>query len=121
MIYENSTLQKIIAFLGLRFPVAEFSRELGYSKSAVSNYINGNKPLSESFVRALEKRYKLKFEDFVGEKIMQKIPALKPDNIQEVAVFVAENQDALMKDPLFRTVIESLFLKSEIQDLKRND
>ncbi|AGO47836.1 helix-turn-helix domain containing protein [Cellulophaga phage phi46:1] len=120
MIYDSKTIQKVAAYLQIRFPVAEFSRELNYSKSAISNYLNGNKPISQSFVDAIEKTYKIKVADFISKKSATVAPALKMDNIKAIAVFVAENQDALMKDPLFKTVVESLFLKSEIQDLNKN-
>ncbi|SDT46475.1 hypothetical protein SAMN05192545_3947 [Maribacter dokdonensis] len=121
MIYDKKTLERIISYLQLRFPVAELSSELNYSKSAVSNYLNGNKPISAAFVESLEKHYKIKFEDFVTGSPAKRFPALKMDNTKEISIFIAENANELMKDPLFKTVIESLFLRSEIQSLKNDN
>lgn len=114
MIYTKETLEKIAKHLKMRFPVAEFSRDLGYSKGAVSNYMTGKKPVSTSFVRSIENHYKINADEFTDAGAL-----LNLTNIKELSTFIAENQDELMKDPLFRTVIESLFLRKEIDSLRK--
>lgn len=113
MKYNKELLQKIADYLELRFPVAEFAEELGYSKGAVSNYMSGNKPVSENFVRSIENHYKINAKDFMpGAKPMR--GELTLDRTKEIAVFIAKNKDELMRDPLFKTVVESLYLREEL-------
>lgn len=120
MVYTTKTLEKMIAFLRLRFPVAELSQELGYSRGAVSNYINGKKPISEAFIQAIEQNYGIKAEDFIDGAVPIR-GQLSLSRTKEIAVFIAENQDKLMEDPLFKTVVESLFLRDEITRLRAKD
>ena len=115
MIYTKETLQRIVDYLNLRFPVAELSEELGYSKSAVSNYLSGKKPVSESFVKSIENKYNINGADFTEVGIKHQT---SPQKIKDLASFIAQNQDVLMRDPLFKTVIESLFLRKEITRLR---
>lgn len=120
MRYNKELLQKIADYLQLRFPVAEFSEELGYSKGAVSNYMSGNKPVSENFIRSIENHYKIKVEDFMpGAKPMR--GDLTLERTKEIAVFIAKHKDELMKDPLFRTVVESLYLREELDRLRASE
>lgn len=115
MVYTKESLERIIDYLNIRFPVAELSDELGYSRSAVSNYINGKKPISESFIKSLENKYGIRAADFTETGIKYRT---SPQKIKDLASFIAENQDVLMQDTLFRTVIESLYLRKEIKKLR---
>lgn len=121
MIYKAEILKKMIDYLEIRFPVKELSETLGYSKGAVSNYLNGNKPVSESFVHSLENHYNISYGDFCETKDGGIGPdlTLTPDNIKKLSVFISENKVALMGDPLFKMVIQNLFLTSEIKSLRK--
>lgn len=121
MTYDNKTLQRIVAYLQLRFPVAELSRELEFDKSTISNWLNGNKPISQSFIDRLEAHYKISVKDFMRSKVVNLAPSLEMDNLKEVAVFVAENKDALMKDPLFSAVLQSLCLEFDRKSRSKVD
>lgn len=64
MLMSESVLKKIVNHLRIRFPIAELSRELDYSKGVVSQYYNGKKEMSENFKELLENKYKINVQEF---------------------------------------------------------
>ena len=68
-IMSDSVLMKIAKKLKIRFPVAELSRELDYSKGVISQYYNGKKDMSENFKELLENKYNIKVADFENDDI----------------------------------------------------
>ena len=112
MIYKAENLQKAVNYLRLRFPVAELSRELGYHRSSISNWLRGERPLSKQFVKAFEDKFKVKLSDFGDDTDIMPMP-IDPDsqNLKEVSVWMAENQDRLLQDPLFRAVLRSMIMQ----------
>jgi phage repressor protein C with HTH and peptisase S24 domain len=68
---EKSSVQtafiQAVDKLGMRFPVAELSRATGYRPPIVSEYLNGKKTVSESFLRTFCEVYKIDFDSVFGE------------------------------------------------------
>lgn len=91
----------IVQKLDLRFPVAEISKKLGYSRSAISNYINGVKPVSRKFMEALIKGYGL------DKKILYNVD---DDTLNKVLLNRLEKlraqRDILVMDYRYSTEIE---------------
>lgn len=75
---SESVLKRITKSLGIRFPIAELSRELDYSKGVVSQYYNDKKEMSENFKELLENRYRIRVQDFENN------PAHKIKNLSVV-------------------------------------
>lgn len=59
MIIENN-LKETADKLGLRFPIAQISKDLNYSKGVISQYYNNKKELSENFINHFESFYNVK-------------------------------------------------------------
>lgn len=64
---KENILKKIAEHLGIRFPIATFSKDLSFSKGVVSEYYNGKKAISNNFKERFENFYGIKFEDFEGK------------------------------------------------------
>lgn len=60
----NNNLKKITSNLGMRFPIAQISKDLEYSKGIVSEYYNNKKELSENFKEQFANFYKIPLESF---------------------------------------------------------
>lgn len=102
----SEELKKTVDALHIRFPVAELSEKLGYSRSAVSNYLNGVKIPSESFVEAFKKHYKV---DIIRQRGTFITLSLEPSDVQRLCSFLVENKGKLMSDPVFKLVIGELY------------
>ncbi len=61
----NNNLKEIAEILNIRFPNAEFSKNLGFSKGVVSEYLNDKKRISGNFVEQFENFYKVSYEKLV--------------------------------------------------------
>lgn len=64
---KENILQKIAKHLKMRFPATQISEDLGYSKSAISQFLNNKKEISEKFRKQFEEFYNVKFSDFEEE------------------------------------------------------
>lgn len=62
----DNKLKEIAKHLKIRFPNAEFSKNLGFSKGVVSEYLNNKKNASENFLEALENYYKIDYRKLVN-------------------------------------------------------
>ena len=62
----DNKLQMIADEKGIRFPNAEFSRNLGFSKGVVSEYLNNKKRVSENFIQCLENFYGINYREFLN-------------------------------------------------------
>lgn len=71
---EKDILKKIAEHLHIRFPIATFSKDLGFSKGVVSEYYNGKKTISNNFKEHMENFYQIKFEDFQEKNPAEAIP-----------------------------------------------
>lgn len=58
-----TSLEKASTLLKMRFPIAKISKDLGVSKSNVSEYYNGKKPMSENFKEQFNNFYKVNLVD----------------------------------------------------------
>ena len=76
---SESVLKRITKSLGIRFPIAELSRELDYSKGVVSQYYNDKKEMSENFKKLLEKRYRIRVQDFENNFVNESKETYKPE------------------------------------------
>ena len=65
----DNKLKEIATKLNIRFPNADFSQNLGFSKGVVSEYLNNKKQLSQNFIEQLENFYNIKYHDFLDVKI----------------------------------------------------
>lgn len=96
---EYETFMKELESLNLRFPVAELSRRLGYSKGTISKILQNKAEISNSF-----------YEKFC-ETFFQKTPLLKVDN--KKLTKMAEEPKNDNKD-LYKMLLEE-------KDARRND
>lgn len=64
-----TSLEKAANHLKMRFPIAKISKDLGFSKSNVSEYYNGKREMSQNFKEQFENFYKIRLEDFENEVI----------------------------------------------------
>ena len=53
--------------LGLRFPVADISKKVGYNKGDVSSFLNSKKPVSDEFLEKFAKAYDINFDEIETE------------------------------------------------------
>lgn len=60
MIMSNLDLKKACKELGIKFPIADMSKNLNYSKGMVSDYYNGKKEVSAKFSEAFIEHYNYK-------------------------------------------------------------
>lgn len=68
MIEHENKLAQVCDKLEIRFPIAELSKNLNYSKSAVSDFYNNKKIMSSKFKERLENYYKIDYKAFLEEK-----------------------------------------------------
>ena len=116
----TNNLKKIAKYLDIRFPIAEFSKELNMSKSAVSAYYNDKKRMSKNFQILLENRYDISISDF--EENFKKI--YKTDSLnfevplipfQEYASFIEIQDDENKMENLFNKTYFSFKNVLEVQ------
>lgn len=82
-------LNERIEELGLRFPVAELSRELGFNKGNVSAMLNGSKPISENFFTSFIKHYN------------------KPYNTNEPNLLIVNDAEPVYEDIMQIPIVEA--------------
>ena len=66
---KNKVLSNIAKHLGMKFPIAGFANDLGYSKGIVSEYYNNKKEISDKFIEKIEEVYNIKFIDFIEDNL----------------------------------------------------
>lgn len=64
----NKNLIKQVNKLGFRFPNAQISKDLDYSKGTLSEILKGNRKASENFLKKFSKFYKIAYEDLIDTK-----------------------------------------------------
>jgi len=122
---ENN-LKEISNKLGIRFPIAEFSRQLNMSKGVISEYYNNKKRVSENFIAKLENRYNIVFKTFLDNTIQnKKLPVLKKGNIEitikDILIFLIDNEKELIEnDNQFKRYVEDLKRQGVIDFFEKN-
>ncbi len=74
---NNLELKKICKDLGMRFPIAQMNRDLGYSKGMISDYYNGKQEISSKFEETFKDFYK------INELIEQKQKSIPEGELTE--------------------------------------
>lgn len=95
----NLGLLNAIAFLGIKFPVAEIVRKTGYSKSVVSTYLKENANPSNEFLRKFEECFSVSLQDFepldeniVSEKTSEYSKNLFTNEINQINSKIKEHK-----------------------------
>lgn len=61
----DNKLKEIAKKLNIRFANAELSKNLGFSKGVVSEYLNNKKRVSQNFIEELENYYEINYLEFL--------------------------------------------------------
>lgn len=67
----NKNLIIQVEKLGFRFPNAQISKDLEYSKGTLSEVLKGNRKASENFLKKFSKFYNVPYEDLLDVNILQ--------------------------------------------------
>ncbi len=88
----DNKLKEIATHLNIRFPVAEFSKNLGMSSGVVSQYVSDRRKVSKGFIEKLEEFYNISYDNFFAQQYKVDDSAFKPKYEYEVITF--DNFDA---------------------------
>lgn len=100
---HNTTLQKAVRYLyghGVISKDKEVADKTGYNKATVSSYISGRTKVSDDFVHAFEKAFKVRLEDFQEGGALDNVTVANPmqvltEKVLQVMATVRVNQSLL--------------------------
>ncbi len=107
---DSKLLNKIIEDLGIRFPVATISRDLGMSKGIISEYINDKKQPSKNFIERFEKQYKINSKNYTNKETLN----VTDDDIFALEV-INRHDDLMDKSKTYKMHIEGLIDRALIK------
>jgi transcriptional regulator with XRE-family HTH domain len=119
---NRTVLQEIAEKLNVRFPVATWTRELGFSKSVVSKYYNSEKRPSENFIKKIESLYNINYNDFEksSKKVLETTETKSIDEIMDAKIEKAlkpiKDDIQTLKDAQFKLYTTNLDRLSEKLD-----
>lgn len=132
---EENILQKVAKHLKMRFPATQISEDLSYSKSAISQFLNNKKEISEKFKKQFEAFYNIKFSDFeeenniiseaeaVYETSQDRLIAIAEEKIKEKEAKLKSNVPDLtpLAIEMIKRIIEGLYEEIAILQEAKND
>ena len=132
---EENILLKIAKHLKMRFPATQISEDLSYSKSAISQFLNNKKEISEKFKKQFEAFYNVKFSDFEEENNIISEPEVVYETSYDRNIAIAKERikefenKLKSKDPdltplaiqQIKAIIEGLYEEISIHQEAKND
>jgi len=120
MIITSEILNKMVADLGLRFPVAKISKDLRVSKGAVSEYLKGKKIPSGNFIKQFETFYKVKSLDYIQEGNTSKEKTTSHQHLSEEHKQIISDAFLLHEKEVRQITIVNKIILAERLDAENN-
>lgn len=121
---NETILKKIAKDLKMRFPSAQISNDLQYSKGVISQYLNGKRELSENFKEMFENFYNVKFSDYENDindeskkynGDIEKIAVIDPYSSEEENISENKNGNSFTQLPNGQLLMSMPLIEVEAQ------
>lgn len=112
----NERLREIVKKFNFRFPNAQISKDLDYSKGTLSEILKGKRKATNSFLRKFSNFYNIPYEDLIDitpYSLLKNKSKLSIEDISLIREAILLHENTLLEDPVFKQWLDNKLLEKE--------